>query len=496
MRIVLRCDGDAATGVGHVVRSLALAEEASARGHEVSLMGRLEGQFLTDLVGRVGGLEALGPAPTDPRAATELLGEFDWVHIDSYRADELRDLLMAASGRPHVSLTHDGPFGHGPADLAIDPTPGAEDSDEPRDSAWSQRGSRHTAIRPSILGDIQARPAGHGDLAVLVVLGGTDPNATAPDVVRALLATGETLRVTVVATPRTEAALGKLATENPGSVRVTGPLPELGSAIADSDVVVTAAGSTVWEVCAIGRPMAVVLAADNQLAGYTELLERGAAIGLGTTADVADTAATSRQLVPLLRDPGMRAELARAAHGVVDGRGAWRTVSAWEVIAAGASATGPRGGVHARPVGMEDARTLWNWRNDPSTRAMSRNGGEIPYAAHVDWVQSSLGRSERHLFIAHDDHGDVGTVRWDRHAPHEWEVSITVAPERRGQGLGRSLLSAGESALLRTVGTDVLRFLAVVHEENEASRRLFVRSGYLPDLPPDAEGFGSWSKLA
>ena len=92
--------------------------------------------------------------------------------------------------------------------------------------------------------------------------------------------------------------------------------------------------------------------------------------------------------------------------------------------------------------------------------------------------------------------GPVGTVRWDleragegqREGEHAWEVSITVAPERRRQSLARPLLRAGEVALsewTRSSATDVTAYLAVVHVDNGASVRLFETSGYVPDAPPD-----------
>lgn len=75
-------------------------------------------------------------------------------------------------------------------------------------------------------------------------------------------------------------------------------------------------------------------------------------------------------------------------------------------------------------------------------------------------------------------------------------MSITVAPERRGQGLAARLLAAGEVALLGERAEAPTVLLAAVHRDNEASRRLFRRSGYLPDSPPDADGFARLVKLA
>ena len=46
MLVLLRCDGGGRLGVGHVMRSLALAEAAVAAGHRVVVAGQFEGAFL------------------------------------------------------------------------------------------------------------------------------------------------------------------------------------------------------------------------------------------------------------------------------------------------------------------------------------------------------------------------------------------------------------------------------------------------------------------
>lgn len=91
------------------------------------------------------------------------------------------------------------------------------------------------------------------------------------------------------------------------------------------------------------------------------------------------------------------------------------------------------------------------------------------------------------VLIGEDRHGPVGTVRWDR-ADAAWEVSITVAPERRGEGLAGPLLRAGEDALRARTGAGT-PVTAVVHTGNDASARLFARAGYDDPTGPDADGF-------
>ena len=178
-------------------------------------------------------------------------------------------------------------------------------------------------------------------------------------------------------------------------------------------------------------------------------------------------------------------------------------VSAWEAIHTGAAPSRDGAAVRARPAVLTDAETLWVWRNDPATRANSRSSEEVPWERHLAWLESSLTRDDRLLLVADDDRGPVGTVRWDHEGGDE-EVSITVAPERRGQGLAGPLLAAGERALATWTrrrnapeGQEGTRpgctaYLAAVHVSNAASRRLFLSSGYPPELPPDDAGFARY----
>ena len=52
------------------------------------------------------------------------------------------------------------------------------------------------------------------------------------------------------------------------------------------------------------------------------------------------------------------------------------------------------------------------------------------------------------------------------------------------------------SAPMAASGTDVQAYLAAVNVDNPSSMRLFETSAYLPDLPPDPEGFMRFRKDA
>lgn len=88
---------------------------------------------------------------------------------------------------------------------------------------------------------------------------------------------------------------------------------------------------------------------------------------------------------------------------------------------------------------MDDAERLFAWRNDPATRAASRNTQTMEFAEHRAWLEKSLAMSWRHIFIAEVDGTPVGTVRTDE-GLRDTEVSWTVAPEFRGKGHGRMMV--------------------------------------------------------
>lgn len=122
-----------------------------------------------------------------------------------------------------------------------------------------------------------------------------------------------------------------------------------------------------------------------------------------------------------------------------------------------------------RPATPDDALDLLAWRNDPLTRAMSRNSQEVAAASHMAWFERALTNPDLTLLIGEDGGEKVGMVRFD-HGP-ETEVSININPACRARGYGHALLSQGIAA----VGGEVF---AEIKDENLASRRIFERAGF------------------
>jgi|HubBroStandDraft_4_1064222.scaffolds.fasta_scaffold828002_2 RimJ/RimL family protein N-acetyltransferase len=122
-----------------------------------------------------------------------------------------------------------------------------------------------------------------------------------------------------------------------------------------------------------------------------------------------------------------------------------------------------------RPATVADAANLLHWRNDSETRRWSRQGSQTSQAEHARWLGDSLVNVSRRLWIAEIDGTAVGTVRADWTADGI-ELSWTVAPERRGQGVATAMVRLARQSLPG-------RVYAYVKVGNQASVRIAISAG-------------------
>lgn len=133
-------------------------------------------------------------------------------------------------------------------------------------------------------------------------------------------------------------------------------------------------------------------------------------------------------------------------------------------------------GLELRPARAEDAELLFAWRNDPETRAASRRTEPVAADEHDGWLVAVLGDDSRHLLVAEFGGTPVGQVRFDPVDEARWEISVALAPERRGEGLGAPLIETGSRWLWKNTTAAVSE--AEVREKNRASLSAFERAGY------------------
>ncbi|MGV7214028.1 GNAT family N-acetyltransferase [Bradyrhizobium sp. UFLA05-112] len=112
-----------------------------------------------------------------------------------------------------------------------------------------------------------------------------------------------------------------------------------------------------------------------------------------------------------------------------------------------------------RSATMSDAQLLYEWRNNDSTRRMSKSRELVGWDDHVAWLDRRLRLDQPNLFVFEMGGEPVATFRID-----DQDVSYTVAPDRRGQGIAGIMLSEVRSRFGR------LR--AQIYARNAASIRV------------------------
>lgn len=336
MRVGVRCDAGPATGVGHLVRCIALAEELRYRGIDVVFLGDTGGLRWAEQQLASRGFP-LRPAPTEPAALAEAVqpAGLRAVILDGYSLDPATGRTLRAAGVSVLAVV-DGAFGADQdADIYLDQNLGAAGRSQWPASARVLAGLRYALMRDVVrsrrpAGPPTARmsPAPH----VLAVFGGTDPFRASLLVAPLLLSTDQPLTLTVIAAaPEAVETLQRLALGAGQVLQVRPPVDDLPALVPAADLVISAAGTSMWELCCLGAATGVVCVADNQEEAYRTVVAEGLAAPVGRLADLSGAAAaeTARDvLTRLLVDPAARSALATQGWRHVDGRGRERVADA------------------------------------------------------------------------------------------------------------------------------------------------------------------------
>ena len=376
--------------------------------------------------------------------------------VDGYRVSAEHTARLRSLG-PTLVVDDHGVGGPRPADWALDQNLGATPSPAGPPPERVLLGPDHALLREEV---VAARPAAPPDRAgpvrrVLVAAGGDPPAA----LVSLLDVVGR-----------------DLATTGVDVVPLAG-VADVGPVMAGVDLAVSAAGSTVWELCCLGLPAVVLATAHNQEPVARAVGEAGLAVDVGDLADL-DPARVTAAVGGLLDDAALRQRLAEEGWRAVDGAGARRVAAALRSSL-----------VMLRRATADDARLLWEWTNDPAVRRASFTTTEVGWDEHRAWLADRLADPASALWVATDHRGErLGQVRVEV-AAGVGTIGFSLAPDRRGEGWAAPLLVAAAHAAARDLaGTGLQGLEGRVREGNEPSARAFVSAGFVEATTGTAGG--------
>lgn len=308
MRLFLRVEASPSVGLGHLRRSVALAEVAAER--------RITTTWVTS--SWAADLDAFGPPAfvdrvddLDSRAWIRHVDDGDMVWIDGQSFPDFGAEIRARGAR--VGRIEDTGSGTFDADVLVDP----DDSESGVTSSSGGvvlAGLRYALVRTEFRAVSRRIRA---ENPVLVAFGGTDVASLTEPACRALIDAG--VQVSAVVGPDVP---------RPPEVEVHDQPVSVADIVCRSSVLVGAAGNMVVEAAACGVPSVFVVVAPNQERLARSITEAN----LGMRVSEAFLGVELPRLVAESRRPDRHEASSAALRDLVDGQGAFRVLDALQGV--------------------------------------------------------------------------------------------------------------------------------------------------------------------
>ena len=132
-----------------------------------------------------------------------------------------------------------------------------------------------------------------------------------------------------------------------------------------------------------------------------------------------------------------------------------------------------------RPVKKEDYETILEWRNDYDVRINSLTQHIISIDEHTEYWNDFLKNETNFAFIAIYDHNDIGVLKLKNMEKAIYEIDIFLSKNYRNRGLGSQILKIAKKVALKK---GIIKLVAKIKYDNEASKKVFETVGFLPKL--------------
>lgn len=416
--LLIRADGSASIGTGHVMRCLALAQAWCHRGGTAvfvqaettaALLERLRSEKMTATT-----IDATPGSDADAQQTIEIARSLSasWLVADGYRFGAGWQKRIRDAGLRLLVIDDYGHAEHYHANVILNQNASAGAALYTKRDADTHLllGTRFALLRREFIGHKFERTLPESPRRILVTLGGSDPDNVTEKVITALLPL-KGIEATVVAggsNPNIESL--KAATARHPAIQLLVNPSNMPKLIARADMAIAAGGSTSWELAYLGLPSIVIVLADNQEAIAAELHRRNVCVCLGDHRTLATHQITAA-VKALLGDVDRRRIASTSGSRLVDGHGASRIAAAL--------------GAKLVLTFVSDATSWLNEYLPELKRSLEAAG----HAVHWTHDPASIGEGDIAFFLSLSRIVSGASLR--RHA-HNLVVHESALPQGRG----------------------------------------------------------------
>ena len=343
--VLFRVDAGPGVGLGHLQRSLSLASALRERGADCLFLTN-EAVLSAERIDAFGfpyevarGGTSWGPEDVERTRAAASKREWTTVVVDSLRKKP--DYLPALKGAGLSVCTIEDlapwPF---PSELVVNGDAHASQLQYQSSSGDSRflLGPQYSILRQE-LWEFPARRVRSRPAKVLLTLGGADDHNLMPSLLRVIGRLSVPLEVTALIGPyfKHPSEVREAAHSLSLPVRLAEAPTSVRSFLEETDLAVSAAGQTLYELARVGCPTVSFSfpTGPDQEMQLEAIAQAGCALSVGYALKGDLSARVGESLEKLLREESLRSAMAAAGQRLVDGQGAHRVAEAVLALAQG-----------------------------------------------------------------------------------------------------------------------------------------------------------------
>lgn len=332
-------------------------------------------------------------------------------------------------------------------------------------------GAKYIPIRKEFW-NVQARTINKEVSSLLITFGGQDVRNLTPRILQSLNENFPSLRKNVVIGSgfKNKEKIEALK-NNYIEFHYSPDAEQMRDLMIESDIAVTAAGQTLYELAVTGTPTIAVAVADNQMNNIREWEKQGFLLNIILHNDRLFLRKINDEL-EILSGVSIRKKLCKIGKNNVDGQGSRRVVSYMiEKVC-------ETNGFYFRNAVESDSEIVYKLSNDPTVRQNSINTQPIGWEEHQQWFTKKVAQDDYRFYLVFDKKNSfIGQIRFEL-MDGSAVTSISISSEFRGKGLSKKIIKGVCSRIFSEI-LSLKNIIAYIRPENNVSINSFLSSGFI-----------------
>jgi UDP-2,4-diacetamido-2,4,6-trideoxy-beta-L-altropyranose hydrolase len=333
LNVIFRVDASKDIGIGHLMRCLALSEELIRRKHNCFFLSKVDNNELINRIEKNNIIYHKIPSNFSLQADLEMLlkisneNDIDWVITDHYGITS-QYIKEIKNKNLRVLSIDDSAQIHYYSDIIVNQNIGAEKlvySSEKYSKFLL--GTKYIILRDELL-QRNKRPMKNKVEKILVMFGGADPDNVTLKILKMLETLNENIQFLIVAGPANQFNnyILNYLKNCKMDIKYLRNQKKMSEVYLQSDVAISAGGTSCYELAYFGIPSIIISIADNQIKVAQELENRNISLYLGRKNEI-----KSKKLLNniklLINNNLIRQNMSDNAKKLIDGKGKYNIIN-------------------------------------------------------------------------------------------------------------------------------------------------------------------------